>query len=51
MLQLFDELGPTTRRRSDGEVIEIEVTLPTRATHAIRPALRAAARARKSSAD
>ena len=45
MLQLFDELGPTTRHRRDGDVTEVEVTLPTTATHAIRPALRAAARA------
>jgi GNAT superfamily N-acetyltransferase len=45
MLQLFDELGPTSRRRSDGGVIEVEVMLPTTATHAIRPALRAAATA------
>ena len=45
MLQLFDELGPTTRHRRDGDVTEVEVTLPTTATHAIRPALRAAAKA------
>jgi len=45
MLQLFDELGPSTRHRADGDVTEVEVTLPTTATHAIRPALRAAARA------
>jgi RimJ/RimL family protein N-acetyltransferase len=47
MLQLFDELGPTTRHPGEGEVTEVEVTLPTTATHAIRPALRAAARARR----
>ena len=45
MLQLLDELGPTTHRRADGNVTEVEVTLPTTATHAIRPALRAAASA------
>ena len=45
MLQLFDELGPTTWHRADGDVTEVEVTLPTTATHAIRPALRAAASA------
>jgi GNAT superfamily N-acetyltransferase len=48
MLQLFEELGPTTRRRTDGDVIEVEVTLPTTATQAIRPALRAAGSAWKS---
>lgn len=48
MLQLFDELGPTTRHRQDGDVTEVEVTLPTTATHAIRPALRAAASAFRS---
>ncbi len=42
MLQLFDELGPTTRHPADGGVTEVEVTLPTTATHAIRPLLRAA---------
>ncbi len=47
MLQLFDELGPSTRHRSEGDVTEVEVTLPTAATHAIRPALRAAASASK----
>ena len=47
MLQLFDELGPTTRHRADGDATEVEVTLPTTATHAIRPALRAAAKARR----
>jgi GNAT superfamily N-acetyltransferase len=47
MLQLFDELGPTSHRRTDGDVTEVEVTLPTTATHAIRPALRAAASARE----
>jgi GNAT superfamily N-acetyltransferase len=45
MLQLFDELGPTVRHRQEGEVVEVEVTLPTTATHAIRPALRGAAKA------
>jgi GNAT superfamily N-acetyltransferase len=45
MLQLLDELGPTTHHRADGNVTEVEVTLPTTATHAIRPALRAAASA------
>jgi RimJ/RimL family protein N-acetyltransferase len=45
MLQLFDELGPSSQRRADGDVIEVEVRLPTTATQAIRPALRAAARA------
>jgi hypothetical protein len=43
MLQLFDELGPSTRHRSEGDVTEVEVTLPTAATNATRPALRAAA--------
>ncbi len=47
ILQLFDELGPTTRHPADGGVTEVEVTLPTTATHAIRPALRAAAKARR----
>ena len=42
MFQLFDELGPTTHHRADGNVTEVEVTLPTTATHAIRPLLRAA---------
>jgi GNAT superfamily N-acetyltransferase len=45
MLQLFDELGPAVKHRQEGDLIEVEVTLPTTATHAIRPALRAAARA------
>jgi GNAT superfamily N-acetyltransferase len=45
MLQLFDELGPTVKHRPEGETIEVEVTLPTAAGHALRPALRAAARA------
>ena len=45
MLQLFDELGPTTRHRRDGDVTEVEVRLPTTATHAIRPLLRAASTA------
>jgi RimJ/RimL family protein N-acetyltransferase len=45
MLQLFDELGPTVKRRPGGsDVIEVEVTLPSSATESIRPALRAAAR-------
>ncbi len=47
ILQLFDELGLTTRHPADGGVTEVEVTLPTTATHAIRPALRAAAKARR----
>jgi L-amino acid N-acyltransferase YncA len=49
MLQLFDELGPTTHHPGEGEVTEVEVTLPTTATHAIRPALRAAASALRGS--
>ncbi len=46
MIQLFDEIDPAARHHSNGETTVVEVTLPTRATHAIRPALRAAARAR-----
>jgi GNAT superfamily N-acetyltransferase len=45
MLQLFDDLGPTVRHGPEGDVIEVEVTLPTIAAEAIRPALRAAAKA------
>jgi GNAT superfamily N-acetyltransferase len=45
MLQLFDELGPTVRHRPEGDVIEVEVTLPTTSKDALRPALRAAAKA------
>jgi GNAT superfamily N-acetyltransferase len=45
MLQLFDELGPTVKHRDEGDAIEVEVTLPTATGDAIRPALRAAAKA------
>ena len=43
MLQLFDELDPDNRHRSDGNVTEVEVTLPATARDKLRPALRAAA--------
>lgn len=46
MIQLFDELGPTTKRHpSDSETVEVEVTLPTGTLEAIPPALRMAAKA------
>ncbi len=48
MLQLFDELGPTTARHPDTPgTIEVEVTLPTDADESVHDALRAAASARQ----
>jgi GNAT superfamily N-acetyltransferase len=45
MLQLFRELGPTHEHPAGDGVVEVEVTLPTTAAHAIGPILRAAAAA------